>query len=599
MTTVLVKGRSRLAPPIVGLSILLSFLLCAAAEASTSITFTRSEINAMAYLWESDSAAISGLTDAQYPQFSGTWQYIFPHTSISSDGDVHIDMALDANGTGKTGNNTGASPIVAEVINATSGQLNHLTALNAQQAVPRGIFRFYTEHASERHFELHPLTELQKWNGAQFVPDTDYHPNIVAVADGATHASSTLVSLLNGSQSVTATVKNDGDHLDFTFPSPSVNYVQYDGVVKSAIISDAVSDYFLFVPNLVPSATVRCRIVARTGAAPMASSLVPNQSVTVNALTRTDMNVIASRVSRLSAGQSDTFARPVEFILLGLSNVGPTPGPTPSPTPSPSLLNISTRAKVGTGDNVLIGGFIVQGDRAKKIMVRAIGPSLTSAGLSGVLADPSLELHDSNGLLIGRNDNWRTTQPGGVVTSDQVAQIQASNLAPSNDAESALIAVLNPALYTTVIQSTQNQPGIGLVEVYDLDATVPVRLANISSRGFVDVGDNVMIGGFIIANQPTKVIVRGIGPSLAKAGIASPLSDPALELRDANGVLIAANDNWQSDDEANITATRLAPSDPAEAAILRNLAPGTYTAIVKGKNNAPGIALAEVYQVSP
>jgi hypothetical protein len=552
----------------------------------------------MAGLWETDTVTISALANAQYPQYSGDWQFVFPHTNISDDGDIHIDLALDTAGTGKSGNNTGASPIIAEVTNAKAVQLNHVVALTGGQAIPKGIFRFYTEHANERHFELHPALVLERWNGTEFVADSDYHQNVSAVPDGNTHAASTLVNLLNGSQTISATIASDNLHVNLTFPSPSVNYVQYDGVVVSPIISDAVSDYFLFQADIVPSA-VRCRLVSKTASASVASSLNSNQRVTLNALTRTDMAVISARMTRLSAGQSDTFARPVELIVLGLLNVGPTPSPTPSPTPGPSLLNISTRLRAGTGDNVLIGGFIVQGNVPKKVIVRAIGPSLAAAGLQGVIADPMVELHDADGSLIGRNDNWRTTQTGGVITGDQVAEIEASTLAPTNEAEAAIIATLIPRSYTAIVRGAQNQTGIGLAEIYDLNQSAPARLANISARGLVETGDNVMIAGFIIGHQPTRVMVRGMGPSLTRAGIASPLTDPMLELRDGNGGLIAANDNWRSDDEANIVATSLAPPDELEAALVRNLAPGNYTAIVKGKDNATGIAVAEVYQLAP
>lgn len=581
------------------LRIFLSLLLSATAWASTSITFTRAEIDEMARLWETDTATISGLANTQYPQFAGVWQFVFPHTAISADGDIHVDLGLDSAGTGKTGNNTGASPIIAEVTNATSTQLNHLVSLAGSQAIPSGIFRFYTEHASERHFELHPALQLQRWNGAEFVADSDYHSNITAVPDGNTHAASTLVNLLNGSQTVSATIESDNLHVTFTFPSPSVNYVQYDGVVTSPVISDAVSDYFLFQPNIVPAATVRCRLIAKTASSGVAATLKVNQTLTVNALTRTDMAAVSTRVARLSAGQADTFARPVEFIVLGLLNIGPAPSPTPSPAPSPSLLNISTRLGVGADDNVLISGFIVQGNEPKKVIVRAIGPSLGAVGLVAVLPDPMLELHDADGSLIGRNDNWRSTQTGGVITGDQAAEIQASSLAPTNEAEAAIVATLVPKAYTAIVRGAQNQTGIGLAEVYDLDQSVPTRLANISARGLVETGDNVMIAGFIIGNQPTRVIVRGIGPSLTRAGIASPLQDPMLELRDGNGGLIAANDNWRLDGEANIIKTNLAPSDDLEAAIVRNLAAGNYTAILRGKDGATGIAVAEVYQLSP
>ncbi|MEY2558776.1 MAG: hypothetical protein QOE34_2201, partial [Verrucomicrobiota bacterium] len=229
----------------------------------------------------------------------------------------------------------------------------------------------------------------------------------------------------------------------------------------------------------------------------------------------------------------------------------------------------------------------------------AIGPSLGAVGLVAVLPDPMLELHDADGSLIGKNDNWRSTQTGGVITGDQAAEIEASTLAPTNEAEAAIVATLVPKAYTAIVRGAQNQTGIGLAEVYDLDQSVPTRLANISARGLVETGDNVMIAGFIIGNQPTRVIVRGIGPSLTRAGITSPLQDPMLELRDGNGGLIAANDNWRLDDEANIIKTNLAPSDDLEAAIVRNLAPGNYTAILRGKGGATGIAVAEVYQLSP
>lgn len=150
-------------------------------------------------------------------------QFIFPHTTISDDRDIHIDMAVDAAGTGRTGNNTGASPIVCEVTNASSARLSYLNARTGRQATVRGIFRFYTEHAAERHFELHPALELDVWNGSTFVADTDYHGNIATVPDGATHTSSTLVNLLNGSQTVTTTMTSDNVHANITFPSPSVN----------------------------------------------------------------------------------------------------------------------------------------------------------------------------------------------------------------------------------------------------------------------------------------------------------------------------------------------------------------------------------------
>lgn len=566
----------------------------AAARGSTTIQFTRAEISQMAGLWETDTFAISPLANAQYPQFSGAWQFIFPHRSISDDGDIHVDMALDSGGAGASGNNASESPIICEVINAKSSQLSEITPQTGRQATFRGIFRFYTEHASERHFELHPVVERDGWNGSAFVPEADYHGNIVPVADGATHASSTLINLLNGSQTITATITGDNTSADLLLPSPSVNYVQYDGTVLSNVISDAVSDYFLFRPSIVPSATVKCRIIAHTAAATQSSAVRANQTVTVNALTRTDMAAVATHVASLNAGQTDTFARPIEFILLGFPAIGAAPSPTPPPA-NPSLLNVATRAQIGIGDNVLITGFIVEGSATKKVMVRAIGPSLSSRDVSGALSDPILELHDRNGALIGMNDNWRVSQRGGVVTSDQAAEIEATNLAPTDDAESALIATVVPDAYTGVVSGVNGTTGIGLAEVYDIDQNAPARLANLSSRGFVRSGDDVLIGGFIVANQPTKVVLRAIGPSLTSQGISGALADPVLELYDVNGALIATNDSWRSDQETELSQTGLAPTNDAEAAMVKTLAPGNYTAVISGHEASSGVALVEIY----
>ena len=247
------------------------------------------------------------------------------------------------------------------------------------------------------------------------------------------------------------------------------------------------------------------------------------------------------------------------------------------------LANISSRLRVETGDNVLIGGFIITGTQPKKIIVRAISPSLP---LAGVLADPVLELRNSSGGLIRSNDNWR---------SDQEALIIATTIPPSNDLESAIVTTLpaNNSAYTAIVRGVNNGTGIGVVEAYDLDRTVDSKLANISTRGFVQTGDNVMIGGLIVLGQdPLKVIVRAIGPSLSLPGA---LGDPTLNLHDGNGALIASNNNWRSDQEAEIIATTIPPSNDLESAIVRNLAPAAYTASVRGVNNTVGVAVVEAY----
>jgi plastocyanin len=279
------------------------------------------------------------------------------------------------------------------------------------------------------------------------------------------------------------------------------------------------------------------------------------------------------------------------------SSSTPTPAPsaspafTPTPTPAgtPSVFgNISTRLLVETGNNVLIGGFIITGTQPKRVIVRAIGPALASF-FPDALADPVLELHDSSGGLIFSNDNWR---------SDQEAQIMATGIPPSKDLESAIVATLpaNSSAYTAIVRGMNNGTGIGVVEAYDLDRMVDSKLANISTRGFLQTGNNVLIGGLIVLGQnPLRVIVRAIGPSLPVTGA---LADPTMELRDGNGVLIASNDNWRSDQEAEIIATTIPPTNDLESAIVRNLTPGNYTAIVRGVNNTTGIAVVEAYSLN-
>jgi hypothetical protein len=242
--------------------------------------------------------------------------------------------------------------------------------------------------------------------------------------------------------------------------------------------------------------------------------------------------------------------------------------------------------RVQTGDNVLIAGFLVTGTQPKEIILRAIGPSLP---LAGALADPILELRDASGSLIFFNDNWRT---GG-----QESVILATTIPPSNDLESAIVVFLptNNLAYTATVRGVNNQTGIGVVEAYDLDQTVDSKLANISTRGFVETGDNILIGGLIVLGQnPLRVIVRAIGPALPLPGA---LENPTLDLRDGNGALIASNDNWRDDplEESEIIATGIPPSNDLESAIVRELTPGNYTAIVRGVNNATGVALVEVY----
>ena len=253
---------------------------------------------------------------------------------------------------------------------------------------------------------------------------------------------------------------------------------------------------------------------------------------------------------------------------------------------------------------MLIAGFIVQGSAPKRVILRAIGPSLTQIGVPNALANPRLELHDTTNT-IGTNDDWQTTQIGGVITSNQVAEIQNSGIAPTDPAESAIIATLSPGSYTAIVQGVNSGTGVGIVEVYDLDAAASSLLVNISTRGFVQTGDSVMIGGFILITQPTRVIIRAIGPSLTQAGVPDALANPQLELHDATS-LIGQNDDWQttqiggiitSSQVTEIQNSLLAPTNSAESAIIATLQPGAYTAIVRGVDNTTGNGLVEVYSL--
>jgi len=255
------------------------------------------------------------------------------------------------------------------------------------------------------------------------------------------------------------------------------------------------------------------------------------------------------------------------------------------------LLNISTRARVSTQDQVLIGGFIITGAQDKTVLIRGIGPSLTTFGIAMPLADPTLELHDHTSALITSNDNWRDSQQ---------AEIQATGLAPSSDSESVIHATLAPGAYTAVLRGKAMTTGTGLVEVYDVDQNPNTQITNLSTRGFVGTGDDVMIGGMIFHGSPGtayRILLRAIGPSLASMGVATPLLDPALSLYDANGSIITTDDNWRDFQQSEIAATGLAPTDERESAVIVTLPAGAYTAIVRGVNGTTGVGLVEVFNL--
>src|SRR5437588_254528 len=256
------------------------------------------------------------------------------------------------------------------------------------------------------------------------------------------------------------------------------------------------------------------------------------------------------------------------------------------------LVQLSTRMQVGTGDNALIGGFIMRGSSPKRLMIRGIGPS---SGLNGALADPTLELHDGTGAVIASNDNW-----GDAANKQDIID---TGIAPTSPNESAILITVasdpNNANYTAIVRGVNNTTGLGLVEVYDLDSGPGSTLLNISTRGQVNIDPNALIAGFFVGGTDSKkILVRAIGPSLPPANVPNPLADPILELRNGSGTLIDQNDDWgSSQNKTAIQNSGVAPTNPKESAVLQTLAAGPYTAIVRGVNNGTGIGSVEVYQL--
>ncbi len=252
--------------------------------------------------------------------------------------------------------------------------------------------------------------------------------------------------------------------------------------------------------------------------------------------------------------------------------------------------NISTRVDVKNGDGLMISGFIVRGDSLKTVVIRGLGPSLGAAGVPNALADPVLRLFDESGTLIAQNDNWRDGQRD---------ELSSAGIAPSDAAESALLRTLPPGSYTASVTGQGGATGVGLLEVYDIDPLSPACLLNISTRGTVGREDEVMIGGFIMRGSGglRRVMVRALGPSLASHGVPGALSDPTLEIRDSNGAILAANNNWRETQETEILASTIAPENDSESAVILSLQPGPYTAILHGADGGVGVGLLEAYRL--
>jgi WD40 repeat protein len=313
---------------------------------------------------------------------------------------------------------------------------------------------------------------------------------------------------------------------------------------------------------------------------------------------------------RLPIGEKVTIVQPQEFLIGAFANSGDgrylalqcdaalrvfdlaTKETVPLPL-VPRVGNISTRTFVGTGDNVPIAGFVITGRDPKKIVLRAIGPSLGGAGISMPLPDPYLELHDGAGVVVASNDNWKESQED---------EINRSGLAPADEREAVIIKSLSPGSYTAVMRGANSSTGIGVVEVYDLEPNAISKVANISTRGFVGTGEQLMVGGVIVRSvgdpsnpTPRQLLVRGLGPSLSQFNVPNPLQDPILEIHDSNGTTTGINDDWKIPRESDIRSTGLAPNDNREAAIFLQLVPGNFTALLRGKNNTTGAGIIEVF----
>jgi predicted extracellular nuclease len=427
---------------------------------------------------------------------------------------------------------------------------------------------------------------------------------------GVLHA---LIETLPQSERYTYVFEGNSQDLDHILLSDGLfsGFWDYDVVHVNSEFADQISDHDPQVVRLAPG--------INPTPTPSISPGTPTPSITPSATptaTATATGTVPPTPSPTPTA-TPTPSEPPFFTPTPTPTTTPsatptaTPIVTPSATPSATPLvtqaiNLSTRMRVQAGNDVGIAGFIITGNSPKSVLVRAIGPSLTHFGVPNALADPMLELRGNCGSEICipeafvaiNNDNWRDDPV-------QAALIQATGIPPTDDLESAIAATLAPGVYTAVVKGKNNTSGVGLVEVYDLNQGGPSKLANLSTRAFVSTGDNIVIAGFQLSEGAAedRIIVRGIGPSLAPAFFppSAVLADPTLELRDANGALLTANNDWQDNaaQAAALTAAGLAPTNNLESGIAATLPPGPYTALLAGLNNGTGIGLVEVYDLGP
>ena len=349
-----------------------------------------------------------------------------------------------------------------------------------------------------------------------------------------------------------------------------------------------------------PAATATATPTATATATPtIASTPTPTPTPTATATATATPTATATATATptiaptLTPTPTPTATATATTTATATPTIAPTPTPSATPSAAPSTLgNISTRLSVQGGDNVLICGMIATGTEGKTVIIRAIGPTLSDFGVPGALPDPTLELYQGSTLLFS-NDDWRN--------STQQAEIEGSGLAPNRDAESAIIWTLTPGEnYTAIMRGKNGQTGVGIVEAFDLDPAAASKLANISTRGFVALDDNVMIAGLIVTpsgGANLNILVRALGPTLADFGVPGTLANPTLDLVNSSGTVIRSNDNWKDSQRAEIEATGLAPNHDEESALVEAVAPGAYTAIVRGSGRTTGVGIVEVYNI--
>ena len=365
--------------------------------------------------------------------------------------------------------------------------------------------------------------------------------------------------------------------------SPNLKYIVADPVRGNSVFFDVYPDA-TFSRGFI-NCTAECTVTVH-------SALV-DDTVFLTGTFRNEFGkaTVTRTIAPASRNSADSFFAYNQHIHSGQVNRGATMEVSYDDfsivfeTLPPKLGNISTRLVTGADDKVAIAGFVVQGNQPKKVLVRAQGGEM----FNGYVTNPTLELHGFNGRLIGFNDNW---------TDSQGPEISGTGLAPSHQQDAALIATLDPRGYTVVVRGNNGETGRVIVEVFDITDGIVSTLANLSTRGQVGAGDDVMIAGVIpLGDLKTRVVIRALGPSLQTAGVTGTIMDPILELHDRNGALVMTNDNWRDSQRDAITATGLAPTDDREAALIADLLPAGYTAIVRGKNETTGIGLVEIYHL--